>query len=310
MHSVEANNLKKKYGKNIALRGVSFTADAGEIFGIVGPDGAGKTSIFRILTTLILPDEGSGTILGMNIIKDYKKIRRRLGYMPGKFSLYQDLSVEENLKFFATLFGTTIKENYYLVKDIYSNLEPFKKRKAGALSGGMKQKLALCCALIHKPDVLFLDEPTTGVDPVSRKEFWGMLTKLKDQGLTIIVSTPYMDEAKLCDMIALIRHGQFLDTDTPDNIISKFEHPLLAVHGSNMPALLRAIRGIPEVFSCYAFGDKHHVTMNDKTLSDEESKEIIKNSLYKKGFNDLSITSINPDIEDCYMYLDTIESKK
>ena len=187
----------------------------GEIFGVIGPDGAGKTSLFRILTTLILPDGGSARVLGLDVIENYKEIRSKVGYMPGRFSLYQDLSVEENINFFATLFGTTLEENYSLVKDIYSQIEPFKKRKAGALSGGMKQKLALCCALIHKPEVLFLDEPTTGVDPVSRKEFWTMLGRLKEQGLAIIVSTPYMDEATLCDRIALIRSGKFLKTATP-----------------------------------------------------------------------------------------------
>ena len=202
MYSVEADNLIKRYGSSEALRGVSFRVSEGEIFGIIGPDGAGKTSIFRILTTLILPDGGSARVLGLDVVQDYHEIRRRVGYMPGRFSLYQDLSVEENLRFFATLFGTTIEENYDLVKDIYSYLEPFRKRKAGALSGGMKQKLALSCALIHKPDVLFLDEPTTGVDPVSRKEFWTMLRRLREQGLSIVVSTPYMDEATLCDRIA------------------------------------------------------------------------------------------------------------
>ncbi len=261
MYSVEADNLIKRYGSSEALRGVSFRVSEGEIFGIIGPDGAGKTSIFRILTTLILPDGGSARVLGLDVVQDYHEIRRRVGYMPGRFSLYQDLSVEENLRFFATLFGTTIEENYDLVKDIYSYLEPFRKRKAGALSGGMKQKLALSCALIHKPDVLFLDEPTTGVDPVSRKEFWTMLRRLREQGLSIVVSTPYMDEATLCDRIALIRKGIFLDTDTPADIISKFTLPLLAVSGPHMPSLLRDIRLIPQVFSCFAFGDTHPVVM-------------------------------------------------
>ena len=203
-----------------------------------------------------------------------------------------------------------IKENYYLVKDIYSYLEPFKKRKAGALSGGMKQKLALCCALIHKPDILFLDEPTTGVDPVSRKEFWGMLRNLKEEGLSIIVSTPYMDEASQCDYIALIRNGRFLDTDTPDNIISKFEYPLLAVNGEDMPGLLRTLREMPGVFSCYAFGDQHHVTMNDKELTSEQAIGLIRMHLKEHNFNKLRIKAINPSIEDCYMYLDTLEGMK
>ena len=307
MYSVEADNLIKRYGSNEALRGVSFRVSEGEIFGIIGPDGAGKTSIFRILTTLILPDGGSARVLGLDVVQDYHGIRRRVGYMPGRFSLYQDLSVEENLRFFATLFGTTIEENYDLVKDIYSYLEPFRKRKAGALSGGMKQKLALSCALIHKPDVLFLDEPTTGVDPVSRKEFWTMLRRLREQGLSIVVSTPYMDEATLCDRIALIRKGIFLDTDTPADIISKFTLPLLAISGPHMPSLLRDIRRIPQVFSCFAFGDTHHVVMRPSELSLEAQINLLNTSLHATGHSGLSIKSIRPNVEDCYMYLDTLE---
>ena len=307
MYSVEADNLIKRYGSSEALRGVSFRVSEGEIFGIIGPDGAGKTSIFRILTTLILPDGGSARVLGLDVVQDYHEIRRRVGYMPGRFSLYQDLSVEENLRFFATLFGTTIEENYDLVKDIYSYLEPFRKRKAGALSGGMKQKLALSCALIHKPDVLFLDEPTTGVDPVSRKEFWTMLRRLREQGLSIVVSTPYMDEATLCDRIALIRKGIFLDTDTPADIISKFTLPLLAVSGPHMPSLLRDIRRIPQVFSCFAFGDTHHAVMRPSDLSLEAQINLLNTSLHATGHSDLSIRPIRPNVEDCYMYLDTLE---
>ena len=307
MYSVEADNLIKRYGSNEALRGVSFRVSEGEIFGIIGPDGAGKTSVFRILTTLILPDGGSARVLGLDVVQDYHGIRRRVGYMPGRFSLYQDLSVEENLRFFATLFGTTIEENYDLVKDIYSYLEPFRKRKAGALSGGMKQKLALSCALIHRPDVLFLDEPTTGVDPVSRKEFWTMLRRLREQGLSIVVSTPYMDEATLCDRIALIRKGIFLDTDTPADIISKFTLPLLAVSGPHMPSLLRDIRRIPQVFSCFAFGDTHHAVMRPSDLSLEAQINLLNTSLHATGHSDLSIRPIRPNVEDCYMYLDTLE---
>ena len=225
MQAIEVNNIKKSYENKYALgqpdskEGISFSVSQGELFGIIGPDGAGKTSLFRILTTLILPDSGTASVDGLDIIKDYKEIRNRVGYMPGKFSLYPDLSVEENLKFFASVFQTTIQENYYLIKDIYQQIEPFKDRKAGALSGGMKQKLALSCALIHKPSVLFLDEPTTGVDPVSRKEFWEMLKRLKNQGITILVSTPYMDEARLCDRIALIKEGKFIGIDTPENLM-------------------------------------------------------------------------------------------
>ena len=221
-HAVVVDNVTKKYGAVEALKGVSLTVPSGELFGIIGPDGAGKTSLFRILTTLLLPDSGNASVCGLDIAKDYKEIRRRVGYMPGRFSLYQDLTVEENLNFFATVFNTTVRENYDLIRDIYVQIEPFRKRKAGKLSGGMKQKLALSCALIHRPDVLFLGEPTTGVDPVSRVEFWDMLDRLKRQGITILVSTPYMDEASRCDRIALMRNGRCLSVDTPEGIRSTF----------------------------------------------------------------------------------------
>ena len=223
---VVVDNISKRYGKVEALRGVSFAVKPGELFGLIGPDGAGKSTLFRILTTLLLADEGTATVGGADVVKDYKEIRRKVGYMPGRFSLYQDLTVEENLNFFATVFHTTIEENYDLVKDIYQQIEPFKKRRAGALSGGMKQKLALSCALIHKPDILFLDEPTTGVDPVSRKEFWEMLRRLKEQGITIIASTPIMDEARQCDRIAFINEGQIHGIDTPECILREFAHIL------------------------------------------------------------------------------------
>src|SRR5450755_997742 len=217
---ITLSNIKKTYNKGsvTALKDISFSIERDELFGLIGPDGAGKTTLFRILTTLLLADKGTASVNGFDVVKDYKKIRSCVGYMPGKFSLYQDLTIEENLNFFATMFGTTIQENYDLIKDIYQQIEPFKDRRAGKLSGGMKQKLALCCALIHKPDVLFLDEPTTGVDPVSRKEFWEMLKRLKQQNITIVVSTPYMDEATLCDKIALMQGGKILSIDTPGNI--------------------------------------------------------------------------------------------
>ena len=204
-YAVTAQGLEKNYGTVPALKGVSLEVPEGELFGLVGPDGAGKTTLLRILTTLLLPDKGTAAVDGLDVVKDYRQIRARIGYMPGRFSLYQDLSVEENLTFFATLFGTTVQDNYDFIKDIYQQIEPFKTRRAGKLSGGMKQKLALCCALIHRPSVLFLDEPTTGVDPISRKELWEMLRKLKAQGIAVVVSTPYMDEAALCDRIALAR---------------------------------------------------------------------------------------------------------
>ncbi|WP_300699374.1 ATP-binding cassette domain-containing protein [Bacteroides sp.] len=221
-HAVRVDYVFKCYGKVEALKGVSFSVRPGELFGIIGPDGAGKTSLFRILTTLLVADSGTATVCGLDVVKDYKAIRCRVGYMPGRFSLYPDLTVEENLNFFATVFHTTIEENYDLVKDIYQQIEPFRKRRAGALSGGMKQKLALSCALIHKPDVLFLDEPTTGVDPVSRKEFWGMLRRLREQGITIIASTPIIDEARQCDRIAFINEGRILGIDSPDRILEQF----------------------------------------------------------------------------------------
>ena len=223
---ISLRNISKSYKKVKAVQDISFDVNPGELFGLIGPDGAGKTTIFRILTTLLIPDEGSATVAGMDVEKDYKAIRNSVGYMPGRFSLYQDLTVEENLTFFATIFGTTIEENYDLIEDIYVQIEPFKDRRAGKLSGGMKQKLALCCALIHKPKVLFLDEPTTGVDPVSRKEFWEMLKRLQKKGITILVSTPYMDEAALCDRIALIQNGEILEIDTPEAIVNKFPNAI------------------------------------------------------------------------------------
>ena len=224
---VEVQHIAKSYGDVQALKEVSFGVQAGEIFGIIGPDGAGKSTLFRILTTLLLADSGSATVAGLDVVKEYQKIRGQIGYMPGRFSLYQDLSVIENLELFATVFNTSVAAHYHLIKDIYRQIEPFKDRKAGKLSGGMKQKLALCCALVHKPTILFLDEPTTGVDPVSRKEFWEMLRKLKREGITILVSTPYMDEASLCDRIALIQEGRFLHIDTPQNIVNRFSKPTL-----------------------------------------------------------------------------------
>ena len=219
---VVVKEVGKSYGTVEALKEVSFVVERGEIFGLIGPDGAGKSTLFRILTTLLLADKGTAMVAGLDVVTDYKQIRTKVGYMPGRFSLYQDLSVEENLEFFATVFHTTVQENYDLIKDIYQQIEPFRKRRAGALSGGMKQKLALSCALIHKPDILFLDEPTTGVDPVSRKEFWQMLRNLREQGITIVVSTPIMDEARQCDRIAFINHGQIHGIDTPERILHQF----------------------------------------------------------------------------------------
>src|SRR5215470_15476507 len=259
MQTVQVKNIVKSYGekkeKKVAVKDVSFSVDEGELFGLIGPDGAGKTTLFRILTTLLLPDSGTATVCDLDTVKQYKEIRNIVGYMPGRFSLYQDLSVEENLNFFATVFNTSIEENYELVKDIYVQLEPFKERRAGKLSGGMKQKLALCCALIHKPRVLFLDEPTTGVDAVSRKEFWELLAKFRAGGLTILVSTPYMDEADRCDRVALMQRGRVLAVDPPNAITASYEHPLFAVRATDRLTAIQALRAYRNTASVYPFGE-------------------------------------------------------
>lgn len=302
MSIVSVRNIHKTYnkGKTIALQDVNFDVESGEIFGIIGPDGSGKTSLFRILTTLILADSGNATVDGYDVVKDYKKIRQHIGYMPGRFSLYQDMTVEENLSFFATVFNTSIEENYHLVEDIYHQIEPFKKRKAGKLSGGMKQKLALSCALIHAPHVLFLDEPTTGVDPVSRKEFWEMLQKLKKNfKLSIIVSTPYMDEAIQCDRIALIQSGKFLTIDSPQGIIDNYTETLWAVRSNQMHKLLTDLRVIEGVKSAFAFGEEHHATVDTSVLTIEN----LNQSLSQIGHKEIYIESVTPSIEDCFMDL-------
>ena len=301
MGILSVNNLQKRYnrGKVVALHGLDFDVREGEIYGIIGPDGAGKTTLFRILTTLLLADEGTASVDGLDVKKDYKEIRRRIGYMPGRFSLYQDLSVEENLRFFATIFHTTIEENYELVRNIYCQIEPFKTRKAGKLSGGMKQKLALCCALIHAPRILFLDEPTTGVDPVSRKEFWEMLKRLKERyGITIVVSTPYMDEAMLCDRIALMQEGRFLRIDTPSGIIAAYSDRLWTVKSDNMHRLLEDLRSFPEVKTAFSFGETYHVTVTDGA-----SPENLKDYLHTRGHNRIAVCPASATIEDCFMSL-------
>jgi len=297
---IEVKDLHKGYnkGKVNALNGITFNVEDGEIFGVIGPDGAGKSSLFRILASLLLPDSGSVSMNGHDVVKDYREVRQIIGYMPGRFSLYQDLSVEENLTFFATLFNTTIEENYHLIKDIYQQIEPFKKRRAGALSGGMKQKLALSCALIHKPEILILDEPTTGVDPVSRKEFWDMLGRLKEQGITILVSTAYMDEASRCDRIALIREGEFIASNTPKGIIDEYAGVLWSVEGSRMSALLSALRDYSGVKTSFAFGDKIHITVDDRMQAGE-----LEQYLTHKEFKDVRIAPIKPTVEDCFMAL-------
>lgn len=301
MNAVVLHNISKTYSKGSvkAVTGVSLNVAKAELFGLIGPDGAGKTSIFRILTTLLLPDGGSAAVEGLDVVKDYKAIRSCVGYMPGRFSLYQDLTVEENLHFFATLFGTTLQENHELIKDIYVQIEPFKTRRAGALSGGMKQKLALCCALIHKPKVLFLDEPTTGVDAVSRKEFWEMLKRLKQQGITIMVSTPYMDEATLCDRIALIQDGKILSVDTPANIIKAYPGKLYAVKGGATARLLKEMREYNNIQDVYAFGEYLHATFKN----DGDYMADLLNYLKRKGYNNAEVHEAGPTIEDCFIRL-------
>ena len=294
---VKVNNISKSFKDVQALDDVTFSAEKGELYGIIGPDGAGKTTLFRIMTTLTIPDNGTVFINNKSIIKDYMEIRKTIGYMPGKFALYQDLTVEENLNFFASVFNTDVNENYDLIKGIYSHIAPFKKRKAGNLSGGMKQKLALSCALIHKPEVLFLDEPTTGVDPVSRKEFWDMLAGLKEMGITIIVSTPYMDEASRCDRIALIKNGKFLQVDTPNNIIEKFNSNLIAVKTYNMRRILDDLRKCTNIKSAFAFGSEIHALIDD--YSNIENVSLFLNNL---KYNDIEIHKIKPNIEDCFIW--------
>ncbi|MBK1896687.1 ABC transporter ATP-binding protein [Chryseobacterium paridis] len=299
MHSVIVKNLSKTYGSTKAVDDVSFEVKKGELFGLIGPDGAGKTSIFRILTTLLLADGGTAIVEGHDVVKEYQTIRNKVGYMPGKFSLYQDLTVAENLNFFATLFGTTIRENYDLIKDIYEQIEPFNNRRAGKLSGGMKQKLALCCALIHKPDVLFLDEPTTGVDVVSRKEFWDMLARLKEQNISIVVSTPYMDEAKLCDRIALIQGGKLMSVDEPETIIKNFPKPLFAAKAKNIYQLLENVRSDKAIESCYAFGEYLHITLVSEDGTEKDIEELA--SQYHP--EELEVKKITPTIEDSFIRL-------
>lgn len=299
MQSVSVKNIIKTYGDVKAVNDVSFDVEKGELFGLIGPDGAGKTSIFRILATLLLADSGTATVQDFDVIEGYREIRNKVGYMPGRFSLYQDLTVQENLNFFATVFGTTINANYELIKDIYEQIKPFNNRRAGKLSGGMKQKLALCCALIHKPEVLFLDEPTTGVDVVSRKEFWDMLDKLKKQGITIVVSTPYMDEAKLCDRIALIQNGSIMSIDTPEKIVDQYPKPLFAAKADDIYKLLKDLRSDASVESCYAFGEYLHITLK----SDDEDEQKVKEIAEKEGVKNLEVKKITPTIEDSFIRL-------
>ncbi len=298
MYPIIVEKISLSYGSLIALKDISISVAKGELYGLIGPDGAGKTSLFRILATLILPDSGKASLVGLDVVDNYKEIRQIVGYMPGRFSLYGDLTVEENLELFARLFETTIEENYHLIEDIYRQLEPFKKRRAANLSGGMKQKLALCCALIHEPKVLLLDEPTTGVDPVSRVEFWEMLKRLKEKGIAILVSTPYMDEANLCDRISLIRDGEILMTDTPSNVAASLDFTLLAVASSDMYRLLKDIRKWEGCHSCFAFGDTHHLV-----LKEGFEERDIKKLLEEIGHKDIVVREMKPTVEDAFMEL-------
>jgi ABC-2 type transport system ATP-binding protein len=296
MITIQANKVNKNYGDTIALHDVSLSVEKGELFGLIGPDGAGKTSLIRILTTLLLADKGTATVNGHDVVKGYRAIRRQVGYMPGRFSLYQDLSVEENLRFFATAFGTTIEANYDVIRDIYQQIEPFRRRRAGALSGGMKQKLALSCALVHRPEVLFLDEPTTGVDPVSRQEFWQILKGLQERGITILVSTPYMDEASLCDRIALIQDGQLLGIDTPAALRAAFPHLLWNIQSDRRYALLHFLRKQAFTISAFPFGESLHLA-TEPDVSEKQIRETCR----KQGFTDITLTRIKATIEDCFM---------
>lgn len=304
MSEVSVRNVSMSYGRVRALDGVSLEVEGGTVFGIIGPDGAGKTTLFRIMTTLLLPDAGEVRVCGCDVRKDFMEIRRMIGYMPGHFSLYQDLTVEENLSLFAAVFNTTIKENYHLVAEIYSQLEPFRKRRAGRLSGGMKQKLALCCAMIHKPRVLFLDEPTTGVDPVSRKEFWQMLARLKAQGITIVMSTPYMDEASKCDVISLMKDGRFFRTDTPEAIVKGFGKRMyeLDVQGSIVRAL-DDVASVQGVQSCSPFGDRIHI------VSPSLGRKELSGRLSAIGYDTSSLREAEPTVEDCFIEFDSRQNE-
>ena len=295
---IKIENITKNYGSVEALKGISFEVEKGQLYGLIGPDGAGKTSLFRILTSLLIPTGGKATVNGFDTVTDYKSIRKIVGYMPEHFSLYMDLTVEENLNFFATVFNTTVEENYHLIEDIYKMLEPFKDRRAGALSGGMKQKLALSCALIHKPDILLLDEPTTGVDPVSRKEFWDMLRKLKATGLTTLVSTPFMDDAELCDEVALIQNGNILTIDTPANVAAKYPHKLWKVSTENNYKTLKALESFDKKISAFSFGHSVHLAVNDNVPG-----KAIKEHLLKHDVRIENIEPINASIEDVFMEL-------
>jgi ABC-type multidrug transport system ATPase subunit len=297
------DGLGKRFDETVALDSISFDVDRGEIFGLVGPDGGGKTTLFRILATLILPDAGTARMLGHDVAREMWAVRSRVGYMPGRFSLYPDLSVEENLEFFAAVFGTSLKDGRSMIEPIYRQIEPFRTRRAGALSGGMKQKLALSCALVHRPDILLLDEPTTGVDAVSRREFWDLLDQLKASGLPIVVSTPYMDEADRCDRVALVQQGQLLAIDAPSAIGDRFPLPLFAVHGHDRYAMIGALRSFPHVSTVLPFGEVLHYADTRNGVPAVSIADEVTAWLHARGFTDARVTPIRPGIEDAFMAL-------
>jgi drug efflux transport system ATP-binding protein len=298
---IRAESISKAFGPTVALDKVSFEVDKGELFGFIGPDGGGKTTLFRILVSLLVPDGGHATVIGLDVVRDFRALRQRVGYMAGRFSLYPDLSVEENLTFFASVFGTTVQREYEQIKPIYTQLEPFKDRRAAALSGGMKQKLALCCALVHRPDILFLDEPTTGVDAVSRREFWDLLAVLKQGGLTTVVSTPYMDEATRCDRIALIDRGRLLGIDTPAGITRSFGRPLVGVRTSDRYKALLTLRRYKNAASVFPFGDVMHYTDARVDAAADEIANDVKTYLVASGFADASVEPLAPTVEDVFI---------
>ena len=301
--AVIVTDVSKRFGETEALAGVTFEVANGELFGLVGPDGAGKTTLFRILTTLSIPDAGSATVLGLDVVRDLWAIRSRVGYMPGRFSLYGDLTVKENLSFFASVFGTTIEKGYDLIAPIYSQIEPFAERRADALSGGMKQKLALSCALVHRPEILFLDEPTTGVDAVSRREFWDQLQTLRSSGLTIVVSTPYMDEAMRCDRVALMQGGRILEIDPPSEIGTRYPLPIVAVIGAERYKLLLSLRDAPHAHSVYPFGSELHFTDDRAGFDPVTVAAELREYAVSKGFKDVEVKPMEAGIEDSFMEL-------
>ncbi|HEY3093984.1 MAG TPA: ABC transporter ATP-binding protein [Vicinamibacterales bacterium] len=301
MSDVQVDAITKRFGSTTALDNVSFAVEKGELFGFIGPDGGGKTTLFRVLVSLLVPDDGRATVLGLDVVKHYRALRLRVGYMAGRFSLYPDLSVEENLTFFASVFGTTVQREYEQIRPIYTQLEPFKDRRAAALSGGMKQKLALCCALVHRPDILFLDEPTTGVDAVSRREFWDLLGVLKADGLTTVVSTPYMDEATRCDRIALVHRGKLLGVDTPAGITGAFGRPLVGIRAKDRYKALLTLRKYEHAQSVYPFGDVMHYTDRRADAPVERIAANVKTFLHAGGFNDATVEPLTPTVEDSFI---------